>query len=346
MGFAFTSYNPPVIGLLSAQVVSSQELLDLNSGQTTLGVNEYRYSLFLNPCEVMDGKVIDFLNDINTDKNSIVSLGDFSNFSTHPKYYELKSEANNATQNIFGSVLTSTEEMSNLNFSSLDVKSSTTFSAGVAVSSASGGSGVVAITTTSSVGVAFSVIVKSVSESFGIGSTVYLGSPGVAFTGLSSLNYVGTGKIYPDTTIITYYPDLEPANPSVQNPFGNEQFRVLNNSRKGLGVANTFYSNSVSGGSIVNSNDTISQLGEVFAFDTVSGSSVKSSIDSLNVNIGINRSGITSYNNGSSTIKGYKKGYSVNIWSLKNSNVNLQNDINAKQAAIQILNDPANGGPY
>jgi hypothetical protein len=346
MGFAVTTYSPSVVGLLSAQVASNQELLDLNSGQTTLGVNENRYSQFLEPCEVMDGKVIDFLNDINTDKNSIVSLGDFSNFSTHPKYYELKSEANNATQNIFGSVLTSTEEMSNLNFSSLDVKSSTTFSAGVAVSSASGGSGVVAITTTSSVGVAFSVIVKSVSESFGIGATVYLGSPGVAFTGLSSLNYVGTGKIYPDTTIITYYPDLEPANPSVQNPFGNEQFRVLNNSKKGLGVANTFYSNSLSGGSIVNSNDTISQLGEVFAFDTISGSSVKSSIDSLVSNIGINRSGITSYNNGSSTIKGYKKGYSVNIWSLKNSNVNLQNDINAKQAAIQILNDPANGGPY
>lgn len=346
MGFAFTSYNPPVIGLLSAQIASNQELLNLNAEQTTLGVNETRYSQFLEPCEVMDGKVIDFLNDINTDKNSIVSLGDITNFSTHPKYYQSKSVANTATQNVFGDVITSTEEMSNLNFSSLDVKSSTTFSAGSVVSSASGGSGIVAVTATSSVGVAFSVIVKSVSGSFGIGSTVYLGTPGVAFTALSSLNYVGTGKIYPDTSIITYYPDLEPANTSVQNPFEDEQFRVLNNSKKGLGVANTFYTNSLSGGSIVYSDDSISQIGEVFAFDTVSGSSVKSSIDSLVSNIGINRSGITSYNNGSLTIKGYKKGYSVNIWSLKTSNTNLQNDINATQAAINILNDPANGGPY
>ena len=346
MGFAVTSYSPSVVGLLSAQVASSQELLNLNSGQTTLGVNEDRYSLFLEPCEVMDDKVIDFLSDINANKTSIVNLGTISNFNTYPKYYSDTSSANSATGSVFGNTLTSTEAMSNLNFSALSITSATTFSAGIAVSSSSGGTGVVAITSTSSVGIAFSVIVKSVSGSFGIGSTVYLGTPGVAFTALSSLNYVGTGKIYLDNVIITYYPDLEPANTSVQNPFEDEQFRVLNNSRKGLGVANTFYSNSVSGGSIVNSNDTISQLGEVFAFDTVSGSSVKSSIDSLVSNIGINRSGITSYNNGSSTIKGYKKGYSVNIWSLKTSNVNLQNDINATQAAINILNDPANGGPY
>jgi hypothetical protein len=346
MGFAFTSYNPPVIGLLSAQISSNQELLNLNTEQTTLGVNETRYSQFLEPCEVMDGKVIDFLNDINNDKNSIVSLGDITNFSTHSKYHTTDSAADTATQNIFGNSLSTIEALSNLNFPALGVNYTGSFSIGAAVTSSTGGTGVVALPASSTVGIGFSVLVKNVSGSFGIGATVYLGTPGIAYSSLSLVNYVGSGKVYPDNVIITYYPDLEPANTSVQNPFEDEQFRVLNNSRKGLGVANTFYSNSVSGGSIVNSNDTISQLGEVFAFDTVSGSSVKSSIDSLVSNIGINRSGITSYNNGSSTIKGYKKGYSVNIWSLKTSNVNLQNDINATQAAINILNDPANGGPY
>ena len=347
MGFAVTTYSPSVVGLLSAQVASNQELLDLNSGQTTLGVNEDRYSLFLNPCEVMDDKVIDFLSDINTDKNSIVSLGNAANFLTYPKYYATDSSAETASQTVFGNTLSTNDALPNLNFPALGVNYTGSFSIGAAITSSTGGAGVVALSTSSTVGVGFSVLVKNASGSFGIGATVYIGTPGIAYSSLSLVNYVGSGKVYPDNVIITYYPDLEPANTSVQNPFEDEQFRVLNNSRKGLGVANTFYSNSVSaGGSIVNSNDTISQLGEVFAFDTVSGSSVKSSIDSLNVNIGINRSGITSYNNGSSTIKGYKKGYSVNIWSLKNSNVNLQNDINAKQAAIQILNDPANGGPY
>lgn len=346
MGFAVTSYSPSVVGLLSARVASSQELINLNNGQTTLGVNSDRYSAILEPCQVMDGKVVDYLNDITTDKTSIVSLGSISNFTTYPKYYSDTNNANSATGSIFGNTLTSTEAMSNLNFSALSVTSATTFSAGVAVSSSSGGTGVVAITSTSSVGIAFSVIVKSLSGSFGIGSTVYLGTPGVAFTTLSSLNYVGTGKIYPDNVIITYYPDLESANTSVESPFENEQFRVLTNSNKGLGVANTFYINSLSGGSIVYSNDSISQIGEVFAFDTVTGSSIKSNIDSLISDINLNRTGITSYNDGSSTIKGYKKGYSVNIWSLKKTNVNLESDISDLQAAINILNDPANGGPY
>jgi hypothetical protein len=346
MGFAVTSYSPSVVGLLSARVASSQELINLNNGQTTLGVNSDRYSAILEPCQVMDGKVVDYLNDITTDKTSIFSLGSISNFTTYPKYYSDTSSANSATGSIFGNTLTSTEAMSNLNFSALSVTSATTFSAGVAVSSSSGGTGVVAITSTSSVGIAFSVIVKSVSGSFGIGSTVYLGSPGVAFTTLSSLNYVGTGKIYSDNVIITYYPDLEPANTSVESPFEDEQFRVLTNSNKGLGVANTFYTNSLSGGSIVYSDDSISQIGEVFAFDTVTGASIKSNIDSLISDISLNRTGITSYNDGSSTIKGYKKGYSVNIWSLKKTNVNLESDISDLQAAINILNDPANGGPY
>lgn len=346
MGFAVTSYSPYVVGILSARVASNKELLDLNSNQTTLGVNQERYSAILKPCEVLDGKVIDYLNDITSNKTNIVNLGSISNFYSYPKYYATKSAADSATQSIFGNTLTSREVMTNLSFNALDIQSSATISAGTLITSGAGGSGIVAITTTTSVGVAFSMIVKSVTGAFGIGSTIYLGNPGVAFTSLSSFDYVGTGKIYPDHVIVTYYPDLEPSNSSVDNPFEDEQFKVLNNPIKGLGVANTFYSNSLTNGVIVNSNDPITQIGDVFAFDTVSGSSVKTTIDNLIVDLSSNRTGIASVNSDTSIIKSYKKGYSVNIWSLNKTNKDIQSDITSLEAAINILSKPENGGPY
>lgn len=352
MGFAVTTYPniTPVVGLLSAQADSQKELLRINSSQTTLGVNSERYNMMLEPCQVMDNTTLGYLNDISTDKNSIISLSDHTNFQTYSIYYGSSSAAESATETLFDDVLTSVEAMSNLNFIGIDVKSNTNFPVGASVTSSDGGSGIVAIEETSSVGVAFSVIIKSVSGSFGIGSTIFLGSPGVAFTTLSSLNYVGTGQIYPDNTIITYYPDLEPPNTSVDNPFGNEQLKVLVNGTKGIGVANTFYKNSLTNpstlGGVVQSDDSISSLGTVYTFDTVSGSSVKSSVDSLISSIDSDRTNLVSFNSGSSTIKGYKKGYSVNMWSLNKSNVDIQTNISGLEAAINILNDPANGGPY
>lgn len=351
MGFAVTTYpgQTPIVGLLSAQVSSSQDLLNLTLDQTTLGVNSERYNQMLVPCQVMDGKVIGFLTDITSDKNSIISLGNLSNFLTHPIYYSSEGDASTATTSLYNNVLSSVEIYSNLNFVGSAITEASTFTVGTAVSSSDGGAGIVGVETTSSVGVAFSVILKSVSGTFGIGSTIFVGVSTVGFASLSSLNYVGTGELYPDNVITVYYPDLEPTNVSVDSPYTNEQLKVLNSSTKGLGVANTFYQNSLqySGlGTIVPSDDTISPLGIVYTFDTVSGSAVKTSIDNLISGISSDRTGISSYNSGSSTIKGYKKGFAVNVWSLENSKVIMQNDITSLQAAIQILEDPANGGPY
>lgn len=351
MGFAVTTYTnqTPVVGLLSSRISSEQELLNLNTNQTTLGVNQDRYNKFLEPCQVIDSKVIDFLNDINTDKNTIVTNGNSSKFQTYSKYYSTFNQASNAVISLYDGVLSEVDVGENLKFTALSVNTVTNFPSGAAVTSSTGGSGTVLIEETSQVGVAFSVIVGNVSGSFGVGSTIYVA--GVAFTSLSSIDYVGTGQIYSDNTILTYYPDLEPANSSVENPFGDLRLKILSNSTKGLGFANTFYANSLENstnpnGDFVDSDDTISLIGKVYAFNTISGSTEKSNIDNLIVNIENNRTSLSSFNNSSSTIKNLKKGYSVNIWSLEKSNDYIQSNITDLQSAIAILEDPANGGPY
>lgn len=351
MGFAVTTYagTTPVVGLLSASSNSQQELLALSSINTTLGTNKDRYDQWLQPCVALDNRVITELTSINTSKSSIVTNGNSTVFEAHPKYYSTSSTAINAATTLYNGTLSTVQAANNLNFIGINVKTATNFSVGTVVSSATGGSGTVSIQNTSQIGNPFNVVVQDVTGSFGIGATVYLA--GIAFTALGSLDYVGSGQVYNDNVIVTYYPDLEPANTSVDNPFADLQLKILSNSTKGIGVANTFYPNSLENasnpnGNFVDSDDSINSIGRVYAFNTISGSTQKSNIDNLIVSVTSGRSGITSYNNGSSTIKGYKKGASVNIWSLEKTDVDIQATINTNNAAIGILKDPANGGPY
>jgi hypothetical protein len=353
MGFAVTSYEgyTPVVGLLNAQVESKTTLLQLNGSQTTLGINTFRYEQFKQPCTVMDNVVINKMAGINTNKDDIVTLGQYSNFVTYPKYYASSGDADTAVTTQFNTVLTTKEVYHNLNFTGVAVTVSQSISAGTAISSFSGATGVVAVNATATVGTALSVLVRNVSGNFGIGQTVYFGvQPGIAYSGGPSfVNYVGTGGIRNDNTIVTFYPDLEPPNTTVGSPFRNYQAKLLVTNMSGLGAANTFYSNSLSPnviGSIVDCDDVIPVKGTVFAFNTVSGAAVKTQIDSEITEIGTQRTGITSYANSSSTIKGYKKGYASNIWALSKSNSKVQNSITDLNAAITILQDPAFGGPY
>jgi hypothetical protein len=350
MGFAVTSYpnTTPLIGLFTSQVDSQKELLAINSSETTLGVNTERYNLILSPCQAMDTKVIDILDDINTDKNSITDTGDLDNYKSHAIYYPSANAANTATQTLYDGVLSSVEAYTNLNFAI--PTSATTFTAGVAVSSSGGGTGVVAITSTSAVGVAFSVMIRNVSGTFGIGQTVFVGSPGIAFSSPSSLDYVGTGQIYNDIVVESFYPNLEPPNTGVENPFTGLQANILSSSNDGLGVANTFYGNSLLNagtlGTLVPTDTANNSLGRVYAFDTNSGSAEETTITNLISDVTSTRTGISSYNNGASTLKGHKKGFAVNMWTLNKSNSDIQSNITDLESVITILQDPANGGPY
>lgn len=347
MGFAVTSYpnTTPLVGLFSSQVKSQKDLLAVNSGQTTLGIQTYRYNQILEPCRAIDQIVVGHLDNINSDKSTIVSTADGDNFYDHEQYYASSAAAQAATETLFNGVISIYETCTNLIFTAASVKTTPSFSVGTAVSSASGGTGIVVIERTPSVGVGFSVILRNVNGSFGVGATVYVGNPGVAFTDLGSSNFVGSAEIYDDIVIQSYYENLEPPDVSVDNCFIPSTTIILTNANRGQGVANTFYQNSLEGGSIVHSTTANNSKGRVFTFDVTSGSSEKSTIDSEIATITSSRTSLTTPNNSSSTLKGYKKGYSVNQWTLqKTSNSNQQ--ISDLESAISILEDTQYGGPY
>ncbi len=155
MGFAVTEYAgyTPVIGLLNAQVVSKTQLLQLNGNQTTLGINSFRYEQFKQPCTAMDTAVIGFMNTINTAKDSIQSAGDSTNFFTYPKYYPTTGDAQSAVTQQFETQLSTVEVYHNLNWAGAGVTSAMSVSAGTAVSTSTGATGVVAFNATSQIGI-------------------------------------------------------------------------------------------------------------------------------------------------------------------------------------------------
>ncbi len=349
MGFAVTSYpnTTPLVGLFSSQIKSEKDLLAINSGETTLGINTFRYDQMFAPTQAIDQITFSNISDVNTAKGTILSTADGTNFYNHEQYYGSSSDAQTATQNLFNDAITFNETCTNLKFLAANVSSTPTFSVGIAVSSTSGGTGIVAISRTPTLNTDFSVVIHTVSGTFVPGQIIFVGAhPGVAFTDLSSVDFVGSAQLYNDVVIETFYPNLEPPNMGVENPFSPIEFNILDSSNRGLGVANTFYSNSLSGGSIVNSDTTNNSTGRVFVFDVSSGASEKSTIDAQLTNISISRSSLTTPNNNASTLKGHKKGFSVNRWTLGKSTSQMNQNITDLESLVSILENSAYGGPY
>ena len=189
------------------------------------------------------------------------------------------------------------------------------------------------------------------SGAFGIGS-VY--SPVGVITDCTSTDFVGTGEIYDDNIILTFYPNLEPANTGTQNPLQPENLIPLTSSNEGQGVANTFYKNSLTnpgGGPVPSENlpsgvvhttsNSPSSKGTVFAYNG-SNSTVNNQIS----DIISKRTELSDPNSSSNVIKGDKKGYAQNVWMISKSDSDLSQRQTDIATAIAILEDPTYGGPY
>ena len=352
-GFAITSYEgkTPAIGLLSAQAASITELQtsSIVAPKTTLEINQDRYNLFLKPVENIDGQVVNKLNNISSNKQDIVSAATHANWSSNRQTYESESAARSGAESLFGDTLTSSEGMTLLTMAA--ATSSATYSAGIAITQIGGAEGVLDITQSTSPGSTFELIVRNVTGSFGIGSV--FGPVGV-ITDCTSIDFVGTGRLYDDEVVLTYYPNLEPPNTSTENPFSPEQLVPLTNSNKGTGVANTSYVNALSNpgdGPVISKNlpaglvhinsGSLNELGTVYAY---SGSN--STVDTAKSNITSKRTEVSDPNNSSDVIKGDKKGYATNVWMISKSDSNLVSRKTAIQTSITILEDPQYGGPY
>ncbi len=352
-GFAITSYDglTPAIGVLSAQSESISEFQNpsIVAPKTTLEVNQDRYNLFLKPVQNIDDQLVKKLDSINNDKQIIADTATHSYWLSNKQTYGSESAARSAAESLFGDTLTSSEGMTRLVMAPTLTGGSV--AAGIALTQINGASGTVAITQSYSGGSAFEIIVKSVSGAFGIGSV--FGPVGV-ITNCTSTDFVGTGQIYDDNVILTYYPNLEPANTGTENPLQPENLIPLTGSNEGLGVANTFYKNSLTSpgsgpvpsedlpsGVVHTTSSAPSSKGTVFAY---SGSN--STVDNQISDINTKRNDLDDPNASSNVIKGDKKGYATNVWMISKSDSNLAQRQTDIATAVQILQDPTYGGPY
>jgi hypothetical protein len=154
--------------------------------------------------------------------------------------------------------------------------------------------------------------------------------------GLATTAIVGFGTVFADTLVAYQYPNLENGNYTTDNPIESPSNVSVTSSNAGIGKITTFTQN----------NGT--SLGNVFAITGGGGSCTgwASSITSLINEIATLRAGIATYVTAVNSVKNYKHAQQLDYWSL-NKVVNLTNaQIDANKIILDILNNPAYGGPY
>ncbi len=366
MGFAVTSYSDEAVGILSARIISLDQTLNFPTSVTQLQVDEDRYVLFKDPATKVDANILSrFVDPINAAKQVVVNTGTASNFQSNYEIYASESAAISKLNTIYGDftdadgLYSFREAAPVLGFTGVGtLPIAGNFSAGIAVSDASGGSGVLAFDFNPQVGVTTAMIVKSINGSFssGIGNTIYFG--GNPYNYNNTINFIGIASIYQDVDVMHIHPNLEPPDPGTDDIFGNSSNVILTTSNKGVGFANTFFPNGLNTStsaptpnlnSFVQCTPAPTQLGDVYTFNTTSGASQNTIISNNKTNIRnlragdptSNSVGIGSFNQASVEIKKQKKSHAVNTWSGKRMRVVAGEDKTGFQAAIDILTDPS-----
>lgn len=154
--------------------------------------------------------------------------------------------------------------------------------------------------------------------------------------GLATTAIVGFGTVFADTLVAYQYPNLENGNYVTDNPIESPSNVSITSSNAGIGKTTTFTQN----------NGT--SLGNVFAITGGGGSCTgwASSITSLIDEIATLRAGIATYVTAVNAVKNYKHAQQLDYWSL-NKVVNLTNaQIDTNKIILDVLNNPAYGGPY
>ena len=344
-GFAITTYDPEAVGILSARLFSLETAADSGNNNITLGVNSDRYQAFLAPSQSIDNLGITTINIINDRKTGISTVGGDDTFYGAQEVYATEAAATGAVSTIYGDVVSSVGVASAIRFPVnaifvsgryLVQENTGAFGQIMATQSATNraliiGIGQTGFNTTDTCRTGVSTI-------FGDNSTI-VGVP-------NEVALVGFGNIWQDVSVIYRYPNLEPVDTSVSNPYAGGTSSILVTGNAGQGIANTFYPNAVDGSNIVSGANFI---GTVFTFDTSSDVAAATSITNMSNEItgqaGL-RTDVDSFTNTSNIIKPYKNDFAVNVWSLSKVNADRQTEIADLNTAITILSDPQYGGPY
>lgn len=316
-------------------------------------------------------------------KERVQTNADADVFNTAQKFYQSESAAKDAVTAIFQhsgdgttTILSSADAGKSLLFSTNNVSSfflsgGTGFTLNVGSEITQPGVGataIVAIQTSRSQSDSgsFRIIVKPETIgtfTAGVGNTIFIspsgGTPGTAFTDLSSpIEYVGMGSVYRDDVIVHEYPKLEPVDSSADTPFDGEEFNLISSisdSDLGVGVGNTFYRNGSDDSSIPSFNEEVSWgsgkipsfIGDVFAYDpSAIDSSYTDEISAGLATVKYWREQVDTLIPNANTLKGMKKDFAVNVWSLSKSESKMAADNANIDSLITILENEEYGGPY
>lgn len=386
MGFAVTSYSDGAVGILSAKIISLDQTLNLPNQGTQLDTDESRYELFRSPAEKIDKNILSkFVDPINAAKQIIVNNGGKSVWSANEQVYPSTSAAISALNTLYGEitdqdgVYSDRQVLTVLNFNGTPASGIGTLAtpanppAGSASVDAAvvqdGVSGKLDFAVNTTAGVTGRAIVRDVTGGdFTTGTLGAIGPPSAGLNTITiggaeyyatSIEYIGLGSIYNDIDVFTFYPNLEPPDPNQENLFGNRSTVIVDTSNAGNGIANTFFSNGLSTstdaptpiiGEFVQTSTSIPTIGEVYTFNTTSGSSQVSNINAqqqiikdLRFGVVSNSDdvGVGSFDAAAVVVKTNKKGFAVNTWSGKRMRVVATNDKTGYETAIQILSDPS-----
>jgi len=366
MGFAVTSYKDDAVGILSARIISLDQTLNFPESITQLQVDQDRYEMFKQPAEKVDSNLLSrFVDPINAAKQVVVDTGTPANFQNNYEVYSSELDAINKLNTIYGDYINPDglysfrEAAPVLGFTGLGTHPPAgNFSAGIAVTDAGGGAGVLAFDFNPQVGVTTVAIVRAITGSFssGVGNTIYFG--GSPYASNQTVNFIGIASIYQDVVVQHVHPNLEPPDPGTDDVFGNSDNVILTSSNKGVGFANTFFPNGLNTStsaptpnlnSFVECTPAPPKLGEVYTFNTTSGSSQNTTISNnqttiKNLRFGDPASssvGVGSFNQASVEIKKQKRSHAVNTWSGKRNRVVAGQSKAGFQAAIEVLTNPS-----
>lgn len=327
----------------------------------------------------LEGQIVSIFDG----KKRVQTNADADVFNTAQKFYQSESAAKDAVTAIFQhsgdgttTILSSADAGKSLLFSANNVSSffssgGTGFTLNVGSEITQPGVGVTAIVAiqtsrSQSDSGSFRVIVKPETIgtfTAGVGNTIFIspsgGTPGTAFTDLSSpIEYVGMGSVYRDDVIVHEYPKLEPVDSSADTPFDGEEFNLISsisNSNLGVGVGNTFYRNGSDDSSIPSFNEEVSWgsgkipsfIGDVFAYDpSAIDSSYTDEISAGLATVKYWREQVDTLIPNANTLKGMKKDFAVNVWSLSKSESKMAADNANIDSLITILENEEYGGPY
>tara|TARA_B100001559_G_scaffold179186_1_gene149998 strand:+ start:381 stop:1448 length:1068 start_codon:yes stop_codon:yes gene_type:complete len=333
------SYFGGISGNLEAQIVAFSTYTN-----DSKDIYQGRYDAILEPLEAIDDKIVtDYLVPINTKKQQIQTLGQSSVWVANPQTYSSSTAALSAIETIYQESNTDNDNQA------CTVIGFTTFpgfggTAGTVVTQGTTDlEGEVTITARGTVSFTGSpMVLQDVEGTF---SSLYPLTVGVTSIGApTAISYTGLTNIREDVVMVTHFTKMEPPDNSVDNPYANDQYPLLDANTNGVGAAQTFFPNAID--TIAGGNPTISAAQNYGKVYTSSSATNNSQIDTLDSEIVTLRAGITTYNDGANVLKELKTSYALAIWSYERGNKLNDEELAKYQNAINILRDPSIGGPY